>query len=665
MEKTLFIAALLAVFASAGRAQPTSADFPVSRQSFRIPQSPVVDSTADAVVLSDVGSIAITGRRNENWFVSVYRRKRRILLLHKAAFSMASAQVYLNQDDQLDSLEVTTYNLDNGRVVATRLDPKDIFDDKMSGEITRKRFTHVNLQEGSIVEISVKLTMDRVDYLPDWHFQYQDYPCLYSSFTFVTPEVLRYAVLRKGIDSIAVAEPKSKWQVVQMATLSVSDDIYTYHWEGKDIPPLREKDFIHAKTDYLDKLELYLTKFASAGGNYNHKNWKDINDLGGWPALTTRLLNSPYFGVPTRADHNENLTDFCNKLTAAAANPLESAQMIYRYVRDNFTAEEAPSLMIYKSLYDINKAKKGDPTEINMLLLGLLRVKGLRADPVALSTRSFGYHNVQYPLEEKLNYVIVRLQVFGETWYLDATDPDQAFGKIPLDCYNGHARVISDRDTGDVFFHADSIHEMNNTTVFIENDDKGFTGYYESTPGYYQSLLIKDSVRNIGFANFFHDYHGGSVLDMQFSNESIDSLHFAGAPVKLHFDFSLRGMGDEDLFYFTPVMTTAYRKNPFSAVGRRYPVEMDMPIDEMYVLNMELPKGYKIEELPKPAKVSFGNSGSFNYSIQADAERIQLRSRIQLNRTFFDPDEYNDLRAFFASIIKKQSEQIVFKKIKT
>jgi hypothetical protein len=43
---------------------------------------------------------------------------------------------------------------------------------------------------------------------------------------------------------------------------------------------------------------------------------------------------------------------------------------------------------------------------------------------------------------------------------------------------------------------------------------------------------------------------------------------------------------------------------------------------------------------------------------------VQLRSHIKLNSATFAADDYNSLRDFFAYVIKKQAEQIVFKKKK-
>jgi hypothetical protein len=80
---------------------------------------------------------------------------------------------------------------------------------------------------------------------------------------------------------------------------------------------------------------------------------------------------------------------------------------------------------------------------------------------------------------------------------------------------------------------------------------------------------------------------------------------------------------------------------------------------------MEIPNGYTVEELPKSARVALNETqGFFEYLIQKGETGIQMRSHIRLNKANFTPDEYNVLRDFFAYVVKKQSEQIVFKKKK-
>ena len=87
-------------------------------------------------------------------------------------------------------------------------------------------------------------------------------------------------------------------------------------------------------------------------------------------------------------------------------------------------------------------------------------------------------------------------------------------------------------------------------------------------------------------------------------------------------------------------------------------------MDEIYILNMQVPAGYQVDELPKQAKVTLNeDEGSFEYLIQQSGDRIQLRCRTKLNKANFEPDDYETLRNFFSFIVEKEGEQIVFKKM--
>ena len=60
------------------------------------------------------------------------------------------------------------------------------------------------------------------------------------------------------------------------------------------------------------------------------------------------------------------------------------------------------------------------------------------------------------------------------------------------------------------------------------------------------------------------------------------------------------------------------KKNPFTAAERFYPVEMSYTVDDIYSLSMDIPKGYKVDEMPKSARVMLNeNEGMFEYIISA------------------------------------------------
>ncbi len=107
-----------------------------------------------------------------------------------------------------------------------------------------------------------------------------------------------------------------------------------------------------------------------------------------------------------------------------------------------------------------------------------------------------------------------------------------------------------------------------------------------------------------------------------------------------------------------------YKTNPFKSMNRLYPVEIPYKIDETYMLTMDIPTGYQVDEMPKSVRVAYNeNEGMFEYLIQKGQSNLQMRVHLKLDKAFFPVDEYSNLRDFFAYVVKKENEQIVFKKI--
>jgi Domain of Unknown Function with PDB structure (DUF3858) len=113
-----------------------------------------------------------------------------------------------------------------------------------------------------------------------------------------------------------------------------------------------------------------------------------------------------------------------------------------------------------------------------------------------------------------------------------------------------------------------------------------------------------------------------------------------------------------------PMFGEGYKENPFKSAERFYPVEMPFTMDETYNLQLEVPQGYAVDELPKSmvVKLNEQDEGTFEYRISKSGDNISFRSRIKLTRANFQPDEYEMLREFFDLVVKKHAEQVVFKK---
>src|ERR1700733_8090929 len=106
----------------------------ISPADFTLPASAAVDSNSSAVFISDAGVTNFIGN-TKGWFSYVFKRNTRIKILNKKAFDLATVKValFVNGDDQekLSDVSASTYNLENGQLVETKLAKNDLFSVKI------------------------------------------------------------------------------------------------------------------------------------------------------------------------------------------------------------------------------------------------------------------------------------------------------------------------------------------------------------------------------------------------------------------------------------------------------------------------------------------------------------------------------------------------------
>jgi len=114
-----------------------------------------IDSNANAVVLSDIGSAAIEGN-SKGWFSISFTRHRIVRILNKNGYDEANVEVYLytngDEEEKLENVKAVTYNLENGKIAESKLEKSAIFKEKVDKHRIIRKFTFPNVKEGCIVE---------------------------------------------------------------------------------------------------------------------------------------------------------------------------------------------------------------------------------------------------------------------------------------------------------------------------------------------------------------------------------------------------------------------------------------------------------------------------------------------------------------------------------
>jgi len=627
-----------------------------------------VDSNAAAIVIADIGSTEIVGNQKGD-FSLLFKNYRRAHILNKNGYDIGNVEIMLytngSSEEELENLKAVTYNLENGKVVETKLEVKTgVFKDKINKNLIIKKFTFPNIKEGSIIEYEFKIKSDFIINLQPWEFQ-GEYPRLWSEYNVAMPNFYSYVTLAQGYHPYAINDRKSNQGNFKMADIrgtgatervSFNAEVTDFRWAMKDVPALKEESFTSTLDNHISKIEFQL---SSVGFPFQPQQIMST-----WTEVSKALLLSEDFGAPLKKD-NSWLNDVMPLATRNAPGNLEKAKTIYAWVRDNFTCTNHSRRSMDENLKNILKNRNGNVAELNLLLTTMLRKSGIKADPVILSTRSHGYTHSIYPLMDRFNYVICRMELDGKEYLLDASEPGMGFGKLSYNCYNGHARIINESATA-IELSAELLKEEKLTSIFIINDEKGnAVGSVQQTPGYFESTQIRNLVKEKGKDQLFNDIKKDFGVDVIISNSKVDSLEKFDGPVGLKFDIDLNPEKD-DIMYINPMLGEGFKENPFKSAQRLYPVEMPYTMDQTYNLQMEVPVGYVVDELPRQTIVKFNEEEDavFEYRISQSGNNISMRSRLIIKRAFFMPDEYEVLREFFNLVVKKHNEQIVFKKKK-
>lgn len=663
----IIVLACCIIIANAGICQKKDSKFKfgdIKPEDFK-PEYYSLDSSADAVWLYHAGSSTYKGDFNGGFSV-IFKVYARIRLLHKKSFDdLATVKIPLlkiaGMYQKLDDLHAVTYNVEDGKVTSSAVDKNSFYKDK-DGAVEIVKFTFPNLKEGCIIEYSYTVTIPFFAYLPSWGFQ-GNYPRLWSEYTIEVPKFFDFVVLSQGyltpaIDTVnasseffTVLDPYA-YGLNRIGRIESQSIKHT--WAYSNVPSIREEKFITNLSNYTQDIEFQLSavRIPKREPKLLMHSWLETAD---------ELMKDENFGLSLNKE-NGWLKDDIKEVTKGETDRLNKAKKIYEYVRDNYNCIDNSASYLSQPFKKTQQLKKGNVADINMLLIAMLKVAGYNADPVLLSTREHGKIYDMYPILEKFNYVIARLNIDDKSYLLDAANPVLGFGHLKQDCYNGNARVIAAiPDLIDL--SADALHNSEIISLFLTNDEGGkMEGTYKYLMGEMQSEDIREKIKKSTIDEYFKDVKKSFSFDINLDNKTIDSLDQREMPVSVQYDISFKP--EEDIVYFTPVIADgAYKENPFNAAERYYPVEMPYCMDETYILNMEIPAGYKVDELPKPARVMLNETeGMFEYLIQEGNDYIQLRCRTKLNKATFEPDDYETLRNFFAYIVEKESEQIVFKK---
>ncbi len=643
----------------------------ISQEELAMTSCPI-DSGANAAILYDIGYSYFKNKDED--FEIVHERRCRIKIFNKAGLDAATVIIPYytapGAHEQVSAIRASTYVLENGKMHEYKLDSKSIFDEKASSKYRQIKFTLPNVKDGAVIEFAYSLTSSDIITFTPWNFQ-STYPTLWSEFRARIPEYFVYTSQSQGYTPFFINE---KTQASERFTINYKGEstllnqrtgagIYTleptcdiYHWVQKDIKAFEDDDFISSREDHLAKI-----KFQLQGYHFPQQAYQPV--LNNWKKINEAIYKSEEFSSALRcpAPTKEKVKLLCANITTTNDKIIAINSYLKKEVKWNGNLSIWPG----NTPRQIIEKKTGNSAEINLLLVALLREAGLSADPVLISSRRHGKVNTLYPMLSNFNDVIAAVKTDSTFTLVDATDPNCSALLLPEYCLNGEGHTISKNGDGEwIQLENDNLRNKTNIIMNLKCEQGKIKGQAMYSAADYAATRSRNQLASAGSDMKFIK----SILSDQSINVS-NLKHTPDdnpeKPLRISFDFEVGEVGpNEERIYISPMLCAQKTHSAFKAKERKYAMSFNSLSSESLIWTMDIPPGYEVEELPKPIRLNMSDgAATMHYLIGSNGSILQLNFNMSINRKTFSPEEYPDLRSFYATLANKQSEQIVLKRI--
>jgi len=421
------------------------------------------------------------------------------------------------------------------------------------------------------------------------------------------------------------------------------------------VPAFRVEPYLTTPDDYVSAVRYYITEFFFSEQGYAsqyidlHKTWKKIAE---------EYEKDDSFGNLLRG--TGWLDNTVEKVIAGATTPEQKAIMIHDYVKTTVAWDEEVDRFPDNTLRSVLEDKSGSSSEINMLMIAMMKRADLDASPLLISTRKNGLIR-QFTPYDQFNDVICVVKIDGKDKFFDATDKTLAYNVLPERCMNGEGLVIKKELAGTWIPITSARSKVIYSADFKLSNEGEMTGKLSISRDGLFSGEMRSSYASLGQDKYLSSL---ATPNWEFSKSDFQNMTAIKEIPKEAHEVVIRehATTNGDIIYMNPYVA-GLEENKFKSEKREYPVNLPTPIDKIYSAKIQIPDGYRVDEVPaNKVFVLPEGGGKFIYSITVMGNVINFTSQLSLSKTLFVSDSYAFLREFYSTVIAKQSEQIVLKK---
>ncbi len=613
------------------------------------------DKDAVAYKLLDYGDVHYV--RGNNIFNIETKRRVRIKILKDKGLDLANIKIKFyskSNYENVNDISGVTYNLDNaGNIITSKLEKNSIYVKKIDNQVSEVAFTLPEVKIGSVIEYKFTDSKSSYAHIADWYLQ-DDIPTRVSMYRILVPEIFKFTSQVMAYQKVEQKNENFRETLaISGRTLNYNSNEKTYTL--KNIPALRDEPFMSAAKDYLQRIVFQLSQI-----DYGDGVIEEVRST--WPKLTESLLDDEDFGRQLRKNipHTASL----DEALKSEKDKYKKMVLIHDFVRRNMNWNGAEGIYTENGIKAAWDKKTGSNSEINLILINLLKDAGLETYPLLVSTRDNGAVNTFYPFLRQFNNTLACVVIGDKKYVLNGADKYNPAWLIPYDVINNDAFIVDTQKGGWIYLDDDKDIYQNIVSIYSEVTGDGMmTGDANiSSSGYCKNPRVKKwkEDKTAFKDDFSKAFTGIKIENIEVTNEDVDTM-----PLEQKVKFSLPLSSSGDYKYFSVNLFQGLEKNPFIADERQ--TDIDFGYNQAYILvgKIYIPDDYEFEELPKNIRMIMPDTSIILQRMMQVADNsVDLRVTVNFKKPFYPATMYPEFQEFYKKLYAALNEQVVIKKKK-
>ena len=608
------------------------------------------DSAAVAVVLYENRNIQVDLSAGGAFVKDVDVHMRiKILKEEGTEWGDFSVMKYVSQSvpEIVTGIEVVTYNLENDKVVPTKMSREFIYTEDVSSSFQKISFYAQEVKVGSVIEMKYSIHSDRFWEIDDVYFQ-KTIPVNWVESQVSIPGCFTFNKKLHGslpVQYDSELEPKN---------------LFGYQYEmvvdkfvAVDLPAFKYEPYIYYPRQYFSFVTYDIRSLRLPGMDtkYYGVSWDDVDNTYVNSQIMTRFRAQCQFKEQVAALPEEG-TDI-EKIASAVS-----------LVKDNVVWDEKYKVFP-EPVGQVVKARSGSNADINCLIAGCLREMGYTVDMVLIKMRSSGMLLDFQPERNPYDTFILRVTGSdGSQYYLDGGSPHGYINVLPPDLLVTNARLVRPNVPGE-WVDLTRL-TRNGTTMTVATtltDDLRLSGEYTCKETGNTSYSTKESYSE---SDDEQDYISEIETDLAIE---IDDITFgqmkeysssSQTEYKFHKDLDASG----DFVYINPFLVKFHSADTFQSLQREFPIDFPFTYSLTYIFTFTIPEGYAVDQIPENRIFKFQPlTSTARCSCTVNGNTVQMVYNFSQNKMMCGPEYYQDIRSYWKLLADIYDVVLVLKKL--